>query len=131
LFDGHHAVLRPERMTPLELQLSALDAMRRFYSRSAIAGPALRGLLRHLPELLGIATRHAGDLVRSLGQEALAPRGGEAATPNATSPDAAASTAPVIGRALARVMSSRLIAGGQPAPQATRWTRQGRLRETR
>jgi hypothetical protein len=60
LFDGHHAVLHPERMTPLELQLSTLEAMRRFYSRSAIAGPALRGILRHLPELLGIIARHAG-----------------------------------------------------------------------
>jgi len=68
-FDGHHAVLRPERMTPLELQLGAIDAMRRFYSRSAIAGPALRGVLSHLPELLGITARHAGGLVRSLGRE--------------------------------------------------------------
>jgi anaerobic magnesium-protoporphyrin IX monomethyl ester cyclase len=106
LFDGHHAVLRPERMTPLELQLSTLDAMRRFYTRSAIAESALRGVLRHLPELLGIVTRHAGGLLRSLGQEALRPREYEATTPNATSPDVAASSAPVFGEALARVMSS-------------------------
>jgi anaerobic magnesium-protoporphyrin IX monomethyl ester cyclase len=106
LFDGHHAVLRPERMTPLELQLSTLDAMRRFYTRSAIAGPALRGVLRHLPELLGIVARHTGDLVRSLGQEALGPRGDDAATPDATSPDTAASSAPVFGQALAKVASS-------------------------
>ena len=106
LFDGHHAVLRPERMTPLELQLSTLDAMRRFYSRSAIAGAALRGILRHLPELLGIVTRHAGGLMGSLGQEALGPREGNAATPDATSPGAADSCTPVFGRALARVMAS-------------------------
>jgi anaerobic magnesium-protoporphyrin IX monomethyl ester cyclase len=104
-FDGHHAVLRPERMTPLELQLSAIEAMRRFYSRSAIAGPALRGILRHLPELLGIVTRHAGDLVRSLGQEALGPREGNA-TSDASALDASAPSTPVFGRALARVMSS-------------------------
>ena len=106
LFDGHHAVLRPERMTPLELQLSTLDAMRRFYSRSAIAGPALRGVLRHLPELLGIVARHAGGLVRSLGREALGSREGNAATPDASALDASAPSAPVFGRALARVMSS-------------------------
>jgi anaerobic magnesium-protoporphyrin IX monomethyl ester cyclase len=105
-FDGHHAVLRPERMTPLELQLSALEAMRRFYSRSAIAGPALRGVLRHLPELLGILTRHAGGLVRSLGREALGPREGDAATGDASPLDASAPSAPVFGRALETVMSS-------------------------
>ena len=101
LFDGHHALLRPERMTPLELQLSTLEAMRRFYSRSAIAGSALRGVLRHLPELLGIAARHAGGLTRSLGREALGSREGDA-----TAPDAGAPAEPVFGRALARVMSS-------------------------
>jgi radical SAM superfamily enzyme YgiQ (UPF0313 family) len=106
LFDGHHAVMRPERMTPLELQLSTLDAMRRFYSRSAIAGPALRGVLRHLPELLGIVARHAGGLVRDLGREALGSREGDAATPDASALDASAPSAPVFGRALARVMSS-------------------------
>ncbi|HYM45118.1 MAG TPA: radical SAM protein [Solirubrobacteraceae bacterium] len=105
-FDGHHAVLRPERMTPLELQLSALDAMRRFYSRSAIAGPALRGILRHLPELLGIVTRHAGGLVRSLGREALGPRQRDATRADARSLDPAASSAPVLSRALTSVASS-------------------------
>jgi anaerobic magnesium-protoporphyrin IX monomethyl ester cyclase len=104
-FDGHHAVLHPERMTPLELQLSAIEAMRRFYSRSAIAGPALRGVLRHLPELLSIATRHAGGLVRSLGQEALGPREGHA-TSNASALDASAPSTPVLSRALTRVISS-------------------------
>jgi hypothetical protein len=83
-------------MTPLELQLSTLEAMRRFYSRSAIAGAALRGVLRHLPELLDIAARHAGGLARSLGREALGPRQGDASAP----------AEPVFGRALARVMSS-------------------------
>lgn len=102
LFDGHHALLRPERMTPLELQLSTLEAMRRFYSRSAIAGSALRGVLRHLPELLGIVTRHAGGLlVRSLGREAIGLRGGDATAPGASDP-----SPPVFGRALARAMSS-------------------------
>jgi hypothetical protein len=116
LFDGHHAVLRPERMTPLDLQLSTLDAMRRFYSRSAIAGSALRGVLRHLPGLLGIAARHTGGLMRALGREALGPRQGDAATKATATPnvaafdarglDASAPSGPVVGRALARVASS-------------------------
>lgn len=101
LFDGHHAVLRPERMTPLELQLSTLEAMRRFYSRSAIAGSALRSVLRHLPELLGIVTRHAGGLVRSLGREALGPRGSDASAPDGSDP-----STPIFSAALARVLSS-------------------------
>ena len=105
-FDGHHAVLRPERMTPLELQLSTLEAMRRFYSRSAVAGPALRGVLRHLPELAGIVARHAGGAVRCLGREALRPRQGDAASPGASPIDAGAPSAPVFGRALEMVMSS-------------------------
>lgn len=106
LFDGHHAVLRPERMTPLELQLSALDAMRRFYSRSAIAGPAVRGVLRHLPELLGILARHARGLVSALGREALGPRNGDAARPDAAALDPSVPSAPVVSRALAVVASS-------------------------
>jgi radical SAM superfamily enzyme YgiQ (UPF0313 family) len=105
LFDGHHAVLRPERMTPLELQLSTLEAMRRFYSRSAIAGPALRGVLRHLPELLGIVACHAKGAVRSLGREALGPRQGDA-KPGSSHLDAGAPSAPVFDRALEMVMSS-------------------------
>lgn len=80
LFDGHHAVMRPERMTPLELQLSTMEAMRRFYSRSAIAQSAVRGVLAHLPELLGIAARHAGRLVGALGGEALRARRADAST---------------------------------------------------
>jgi radical SAM superfamily enzyme YgiQ (UPF0313 family) len=106
LFDGHHALLHPERMTALELQLSTLDGMRRFYSRSAIASSAVRGVLRHLPELLGIVTRHAGGLAHSLGQEAWRPRVGDAATPDAGSPGASAPSTPVFSRALARVAPS-------------------------
>ena len=80
--------------------------MRRFYSRSAIAGSAVRGVLRHLPELLGVVTRHAGGLVGSLGREALGPRQRDATTTDTAGPDAAASSASVLGRALARVASS-------------------------
>jgi len=116
LFDGHHAVLHPERMTPLELQLSTIEAMRRFYSISGIAGPALRGVLRHLPELLAIVARHAGGLLGALGREARRGRGEGAAAEDGggadagrsggTVADAAASSKPVFSRALATVMES-------------------------
>ncbi len=55
LFDGHHVVMRPANMTPLELQLSVLDAMRRFYSWPAIVASGLVGALRHLPDLASAA----------------------------------------------------------------------------
>ncbi len=73
-FDGHHAVLLPERMTPLQLQLSTMEALRRFYSRSAIASSAVKGVLRHVPELLQIAGRHAIGLTAALAEEARSSR---------------------------------------------------------
>ncbi len=51
LFDGHHVVMRPAQMTPLQLQLEVLEAMRRFYSWPRILGSGLVGALRHLPDL--------------------------------------------------------------------------------
>jgi radical SAM superfamily enzyme YgiQ (UPF0313 family) len=69
LFDGHHAVLRPHGMTPLELQLTTLDALRQFYSRNAIASSAIRGMGRELPALLGIATHGAAAAAGALGRK--------------------------------------------------------------
>jgi anaerobic selenocysteine-containing dehydrogenase len=43
LFDGHHAVHQPKRMTPYELQVAAYEAMKRFYSWPAIAKKLLQG----------------------------------------------------------------------------------------
>jgi radical SAM superfamily enzyme YgiQ (UPF0313 family) len=37
LYDGHHAVHQPRRMSPYELQMSALTAMAKFYSWGGIA----------------------------------------------------------------------------------------------
>lgn len=74
LFDGHHAVLQPEGMTPLQLQLSTMKAMRRFYSRSAIVSSAARGVLAHLPELLAVAARHASGTIGALARERLSLR---------------------------------------------------------
>jgi radical SAM superfamily enzyme YgiQ (UPF0313 family) len=63
LYDGHHVVMRPAQMTPLELQLGVLRAMRRFYSWPTILRSGLVGVLRHLPDI-GLAARPA--LVRRL-----------------------------------------------------------------
>ncbi|HTW99527.1 MAG TPA: radical SAM protein, partial [Acidimicrobiales bacterium] len=54
LFDGHQVVMRPAQMSPLELQLGVLAAMRRFYSWPAIVKSGLAkslSLLPHLPSL--------------------------------------------------------------------------------
>lgn len=51
LYDGHHVVMRPAQMTPLELQLSVLAAMSRFYSWPAILRSGLAGLLHRLPDI--------------------------------------------------------------------------------
>ncbi|HLI31591.1 MAG TPA: radical SAM protein [Solirubrobacteraceae bacterium] len=63
LFDGHHAVMRPAGMTPLELQLGTVAALRSFYSPAAIALPAARGLVRQAPALLAILARRAPALL--------------------------------------------------------------------
>ena len=65
LFDGHHAVLRPALMSPLDLQLSVLAAMKRFYSWPAIVSTGILAAVRDLPGLARVATRPA--LVGHLG----------------------------------------------------------------
>lgn len=51
LYDGHHVVMRPAQMTPLELQMSVLQAMRHFYSWPSILRSGLASTLRHLPDI--------------------------------------------------------------------------------
>ncbi len=58
LFDGHHVVMQPAQMTPLELQLGVLKAMRRFYSWPTILRGGIAGVLRHLPSFT-VAARPA------------------------------------------------------------------------
>ncbi len=69
LFDGHHVVMRPARMSPLELQLGVLEAMRRFYSWPAIAASGIASVLGHLPDLASLArpsvARHLPALARA------------------------------------------------------------------
>jgi radical SAM superfamily enzyme YgiQ (UPF0313 family) len=43
LYDGHHAVHQPRRMSPYELQMGAIRAMQKFYSWSGVAQRLLRG----------------------------------------------------------------------------------------
>jgi radical SAM superfamily enzyme YgiQ (UPF0313 family) len=57
LYDGHHVVMRPAQMTPLELQLGVLDAMRRFYSWPSILASGTAGILRHLPDVTAALSR--------------------------------------------------------------------------
>jgi radical SAM superfamily enzyme YgiQ (UPF0313 family) len=37
IYDGHHVVFEPARMSPLELQMGTIRAMRRFYSLGSVA----------------------------------------------------------------------------------------------
>ena len=43
LYDGHHVVHQPKRMTPYELQMASYEAMKNFYSWGSIIKPALQG----------------------------------------------------------------------------------------
>src|SRR2546428_10408505 len=43
LYDGHHAVHQPRRMSPYELQMAAINAMGKFYSWRGIAKKILKG----------------------------------------------------------------------------------------
>lgn len=58
LYDGHHAVMRPAQMHPRDLQLATVRAMERFYSLPRIVLPALRGMLRHAPEVARLTLRN-------------------------------------------------------------------------
>jgi anaerobic magnesium-protoporphyrin IX monomethyl ester cyclase len=55
LFDGHHAVMRPARTNPYQLQTSVLDAMNRFYSRRGIAAVGLTAAMHTAPALARLA----------------------------------------------------------------------------
>jgi radical SAM superfamily enzyme YgiQ (UPF0313 family) len=43
MYDGHHVVHQPRRMSPYELQIGAIRAMEKFYSWSGIAQRLLKG----------------------------------------------------------------------------------------
>ena len=57
LYDGHHCVIQPAKMTPYDLQLAAHRAMGRFYSSRRAIRQIVISVFRNLPFLLGLAWR--------------------------------------------------------------------------
>lgn len=57
LYDGHHCVFQPERMSPYELQMGAYRAMARFYSAPQALRMLFSNVVHHLPFLLGMLWR--------------------------------------------------------------------------
>ncbi|MCL4313670.1 MAG: B12-binding domain-containing radical SAM protein [Actinobacteria bacterium] len=57
LFDGHHVVMKPKQMSPLELQLNTLAAMKRFYSWGSIIEPVVDKFMRSLPTVVSATLR--------------------------------------------------------------------------
>ncbi|MFW6457490.1 MAG: B12-binding domain-containing radical SAM protein, partial [Planctomycetota bacterium] len=74
LYDGHHVVFEPERMSPLELQLGTLRANKRFYSaRSALRSLSsfrfTTALMRYWGKRILTSWRHTNaDFLRKLRQ---------------------------------------------------------------
>ncbi len=59
LFDGHHCVIQPAKISPYALQLGAHKAMARFYSARRAWGMIGARTVRNLPFLLSLAWREA------------------------------------------------------------------------
>ena len=57
LYDGHHCVIQPAKMTPYELQWAAHRAMVRFYSSRRAIRQIVGSVFHNLPFLLGLAWR--------------------------------------------------------------------------
>jgi len=57
LYDGHHCVIQPTKMTPYELQLASYRAMGRFYSSRRALRQLATNIARNLPFLLSLAWR--------------------------------------------------------------------------
>ncbi len=57
LYDGHHCVIQPARMTPYELQVGTYKAMAQFYSARHSLRLLAASLTRNLPFLLGLFLR--------------------------------------------------------------------------
>lgn len=60
LYDGHHCVVQPKRMSAYELQMGTCRAMARFYSVGHVLGLFLSNVTRNLPFLLGLVWRERG-----------------------------------------------------------------------
>jgi len=64
LYDGHHCVIQPAKMTPYELQVGTYKAMAQFYSARHSLRLLAASLTRNLPFLLGLFLREKKFRVR-------------------------------------------------------------------
>jgi radical SAM superfamily enzyme YgiQ (UPF0313 family) len=64
LYDGHHCVIQPARMTPYELQMGTYKAMAQFYSARRSLRLLAASLTRNLPFLFGLFWRERQFRVR-------------------------------------------------------------------
>ena len=124
LFDGHHVVMQPAQMTPLELQLGVLKAMRRFYSWPTILNGGLVGVLRHLPSFTAAARpafiRRLPVLARAAWAQPLGRRGADAAGgPVREGPRPGEFGDVVAGAPLLRPTPDRGLVRGRTAPGRT------------
>jgi len=60
LYDGHHCLLQPAKMTPYELQMGTYKAMARFYSARRSLPMLAANLMRNLPFLASLLWRERG-----------------------------------------------------------------------
>jgi radical SAM superfamily enzyme YgiQ (UPF0313 family) len=64
LYDGHHCVIQPAKMTPYELQIGTYKAMAQFYSARHSMRLLAASLTRNLPFLFGLFVREKKFRVR-------------------------------------------------------------------
>lgn len=57
LYDGHHVLIHPARMSPYELQIETYRAMMRFYSRWQMFRVLSTNLVHHARSLVGVMLR--------------------------------------------------------------------------
>lgn len=60
MYDGHHCVVEPKRMSAYELQMGTCRAMARFYSVGHVLGLFLSNVTRNFPFLISLLWRERG-----------------------------------------------------------------------
>jgi radical SAM superfamily enzyme YgiQ (UPF0313 family) len=58
LYDGHHCLIQPAKMSPYQLQVGTQNAMARFYRARYSIGLLIANVIRNLPFLIGLPVRH-------------------------------------------------------------------------
>ncbi len=64
LFDGHHCLIQPAKMSPYELQTGTYKAMARFYMARYSLRMLAANVARNLPFLTGVFLRHPSLIVK-------------------------------------------------------------------